>query len=225
MKKTILLIVMALLVTVTVDAQRSKKRGKKSDSKGYYALTVGPAFPLGDFAKADTSATSGWAKTGINISLAQIGIKFNQNFGIAGQLLAGANRFDVSSEGWNDKDSYWVYAGLMVGPLVSFPIADKMEVNFRPVVGYNMIATPELNDNDNGVLWESEQVGAMSFDLGASFCYNLSDNVALNLGLDYFSTKAEFKRTVFAGTILETSMDFTQQISTFSTSAGIMFRF
>jgi len=225
MKKTILLIVMALLITVTVDAQRGKKRGKKSDSKGYYAFTIGPAFALGDFAKTDTSETAGYAKTGINISLAQVGIKFHENFGITGQLLAGANRFDVSSLGMDDDDAYWVYAGLMVGPLVSLPVGDQFEVNIRPVVGYNMIATPELNDNDGDVLWESEQVGAMSFDLGASFCYNVTDNLAFNLGLDYFSTKAEFKRTVFAGTILETSMDFTQQISTFSTNVGIMFRF
>ncbi len=225
MKKTILLIVMALLVTVTVDAQRGKKRGKNSGSKGYYSFTIGPAFPLGDFAATDTTDKAGWAKTGINISLAQLGYKFTDNFGLSGQLMVGANRFDVSSQGWNDDDAYWVYAGLMVGPLVSIPVGDQLEINLKPVIGYSMVATPELNDNDNGVLWESEQVGAMSYDLGASVCYNLSDNFALSLGLDYYGSKVDFKRTVFAGTILETTVDFTQNISVFSTSAGIVLRF
>lgn len=225
MKKITLFVIAALLISVSVDAQRSKKRGKNSTPKGYYSLTIGPAFPLGDFAATDTTDKAGWAKTGINISLAQFGYKFTDNIGLGGQLMVGANRFDVSSEGWNDDDAYWVYAGFMVGPLFSFPVADMLEVNIRPVIGYSMVATPELNDNDGGVLWESEQVGAMSYDLGASVCYNLSQNFAVSLGLDYYSSKVDFKRTVFAGTILETTADFTQTISVFSTSAGVVFRF
>lgn len=217
MKKATLLIIMALLLAVTVDAQRSKKRGKKSDSNGYYAISVGPALPLGDFKSDDPlNIDAGFAITGINISLAQFGFKFHPNFGLAGQLMVGANRFDASSFGYTDKDSYWSYGGLMVGPLVSLPIGDQIEFNFRPVVGFMFVATPELNGNEGGVVFKSDQVFALGIDIGATFCYNLNDRTALTLGLDYFTTKPEYK--------IE-EIKFTQQISTFALSPGILFRF
>lgn len=217
MKKKIILIIITIVFTTTINAQHSKRRSGKSDMMNYYAFSIGPAFPLGDFKDNDPlSDKAGWAITGINISLAQIGIKLSPMFGITGQLMVGANRFDVSSSGISDNDAYWVYSGLMVGPLLSLPAGDNFEINVRPVIGYGMVASPELNSNSGGVVFESDQVAALCFDLGASFCYNLKDNFGLTLGLDYYSTKPDFSRG---------EISFTQQISTFSTSLGALIRF
>jgi hypothetical protein len=65
--------------------------------KGYFALTIGPSFPIGNYAKSDvTNSMLGLAKMGdvVNISYSCL---TGKNFGIAATLLGQINPLNIHS--------------------------------------------------------------------------------------------------------------------------------
>ena len=211
MKKLLLVIIVLFTVSQMSYAQRGRK---KEGYKGYYGVSIGPSFPMGDFkGTSDTKEGQGFAITGIHIAFANVGYKLAGPFGLAAQVFAGANRMDVKSIGFDDKDAYWAYGGVMVGPLGSFDFG-PMTVDVRPVVGLAYVATPELNSNSGGVLFKSDRNSAVSYDLAASLRYHFSEKGCIGLNLDYFSTKVDFKRD---------EVSYSQQISTLGVGLVLTF--
>ena len=163
--------------------------------KGYIGLSVGPSIPIGEFA----SRYSGLANTGIQINLVNFGYRFSENFGIAATWFGAANPVEINNIG------PWSYGGLMAGPLLSFPLSQKAEWDFRPMIGYSSTTAPDLG-------WGTEQASSLALNIGTVFRINVSNKVALLLSADYFSTKPEFENVYVE-----------QQIGTIAFGFGVAF--
>ena len=166
--------------------------------RGYIGLSIGPSIPVGEFA----DISNGVAKTGIQLNLVNFGYLFSENFGIAAKWFGAAN--PVDAEGIDP----WSYGGLMTGPLLSFQVADKVEWDFHPMIGYCVAMLPDL-----GTGYVSEYDGSFAYNIGAAFRFNVGNKVALLVGADYFSTKS-----VFQDNHIE------QKIGTLSFDFGVAFR-
>jgi len=175
----------------------TKELKNKSDKrKGYIGLSIGPSIPISDFG----DETAGSAKTGIQLNLVNFGYRFSENFGITATWFGAANPLAI------DAIDPWAYGGLMVGPLLSFPLSEKAEWDFRPMIGYSVTTLPGLG-------FGSEQASSFAFNIGTVFRINVGGKVALLLSADYFSTKPEFE--IF---------NFEQQIETISFGFGVAYR-
>src|SRR6218665_1263033 len=105
--------------------------------KGYIGMSVGPAFPVGDFAKA----SNGGADVGFNFCVLNFGYLFNEHFGIAGTFFGGEHGFEYRGD---DDYTPWSFGGVAVGPLISFPVTSRFEIDLRPMLGVCGTSTPDL---------------------------------------------------------------------------------
>ena len=164
--------------------------------KGYIGLTLGVSIPLGDFA----DKRIGVAKTGSQLNLVTFGYLFSDNVGIAGTWFGAANAVDA------DGFDPWSYGGIMVGPLLSFPFAEIIEWDFKPLLGYAITMIPDLGDG-------TEQAASIAFNLGTQLRIHVGEKFSLLLSGDYFSTNAVFK-----------DYGIKQDVSTFSIVFGAAYR-
>ena len=164
--------------------------------KGYLGGTLGISIPAGDFA----DKSNGLAETGMQLNLVNFGYLFGENIGITAIWFGATNPID--SKG----DDSWAYGGILVGPLVSFPLSEKVDWDFRPMIGYASTAVPFSGLNPKQVL-------SVAFNVGTLFRINVGKKVALLLNADYFSTKPEFK-----------DFGFSQKIGTVSLGFGVAYR-
>lgn len=176
-----------------------KIKGVKDDvtrRKGYVGLSIGPSIPIGEFA----DLSNGLAKTGVQLNLVNFGYRSSENFGIAATWFGAANPIVI------DGIDPWSYGGLMVGPLLSFPLSEKVEWDFRPLIGYSVTSVPDLG-------YGTEQASSFAFSLGTVFRINVGNSMSLLLNADYFSTKPRFEY-----------YNFDQQIGTISFGFGAAYR-
>jgi len=173
---------------------------QSSDRKGFIGITIGPSIPIGDFADNSlNNDNAGYAKTGLNINLINFGYKFGQNFGITGLWFGAAHSVDFSAV-----DAMWSYGGLMGGPMLSFPINEKLIFDLKGMIGF---VSAKL---DMYALGETSGIG-VGFDFGASFRYNFSEKWCLLINGDYLASTSKFDEG-------------DQKISTINLSLGIAFR-
>lgn len=174
---------------------------KKSDfnserRKGFIGLSIGTSIPVGDFA----DKSDGLAETGIQLNLINFGYLFSENFGISATWFGAANPLDA--DGYDP----WSYGGIMAGPLLSFPLSEKVEWDFRPMIGYSVTTLPDIG-------WGTEQASSFALNIGTVFRVNVGNKVSLLLSADYFSTKPEFE-----------DHGFEQSIGTISLGFGVAYR-
>lgn len=167
-----------------------------SKRKGYIGLSIGASIPVGDF--ADKSI--GLAKTGLQLNLVTFGYLFSDNFGIAATWFGAAN--PVDADGFDP----WSYGGLMGGPLLSFPIAEKVDWDLKPQVGYAVTTLPNLG-------YGTEQAASIAFGIGTQFRIHVGEKISLLLSGDYFSADSEFR-----------DYGIRQNVATFSIAFGAAFR-
>jgi len=193
MKRIILIIIVAFAFNFA-NAQ---------DSKGYIGVSIGAAFPGGDW------TTGGYkAETGLNLGLINAGYRFSKNFGVT--LNWGGSAF-------SDKDdSTLIYSigYFAVGPMVSFPLNDKIVLDIKPqyVFTSGIIDTGSLG---YGKLQLENSSGLM---LGSSVNFSLAKHWALSLNLDYLSTKFNAYNDGFI--YIDES-----KVSTVNTSLGVQYKF
>jgi len=184
---------------ITKEQFVGKRSGFDSNSekrKGFIGPSIGISIPIGDFA----SKSGGLAKTGVHLNLINLGNLFSKNLGVSVTWFGAANPIDI--EGIDP----WAYGGLMVGPLVSFPVDEKVEWNFRPMIGYSVTTFPDVGRG-------TDNASSFAFNIGTMLKINVGEKVSLLLSADYFSTKPEFKK-----------YGFEQRISTVSLAFGIAYR-
>lgn len=172
---------------------------KKTDSekrKGFIGLSLGASVPVGDFA----DMSDGLAETGLHLNLINFGYLFSENFGISATWFGAANPIDAF-----DIDP-WSYGGIMVGPLLSLPLTEKLELDFRPMIGYSVTTIPDVG-------YGIEQASSLALNIGAIFRRNVGEKISLLLSADYFSTQPEFE-----------GYGFEQSIGTITFGFGVAYR-
>lgn len=178
------------------NATQGKSVNTSDKRKGFIGLSVGASIPVGDFA----DKSNGGAKTGVQLNLVNFGYLFSDNFGISATWFGAANSIDI------DGIDPWSYGGLMAGPLLSFPISEKANWDFKPMIGYSVTTVPDLG-------YGTEQATSFAFSLGTQLRIHVGSKVSLLLSADYFSAKPEFK-----------DYGFEQKIGTLSIGVGVAYR-
>ncbi len=174
------------------------KKPTSDRRKGYIGLSLGASIPVGEFA----DITSGLAKTGLQINLVNFGYLFSENIGICGTWFGAAN-------GLNAKGYYydpWSYGGILVGPLLSFQVSEKVECDFKPMIGYSVTTLPDF-----GIGTESST--AFALNVGTLIRFNVAKRITLLFTADFFYTQPEF---IYFSVY--------QNIATISIGSGVAYR-
>lgn len=173
------------------DTNATKENGG-ARRRGYIGLSLGPSFPIGDFAKKENFA-SGTGLTGpettsigLQLNLINFGYLFSEHVGIAGSWF-GAAYSRTSNRSYELEP--WSCGSIMIGPLFSFPISEKAEWDFRPMLGRS-VCGGQREDGSNTTLLERNS--ALVFNIGTVFRIHTGKKVSLLLSADYFSTKLKF---------------------------------
>ncbi len=195
--KHLLILFTLLLISSSSNAQEARTKD------GFISITLGAAFPTGDFADNDLGNNdSGFAENGAAVNLINFGYLFSKNIGITAMLSGSAYPLDANF----GNDPIWGFGTFMVGPLFSFGTEDnKAEFDFKFMLGSSS-ATLDPDDGSE----ELEGSGG-AFSIGSGVRYNLSELIALTSNLDIISAKPEFD-------------NFEQSISTVNLTFGITFR-
>ena len=151
----------------------SNKNNESVRKKGFIGLELGANIPVGKFADENDGA----AKTGFQINLINFGYLFSDNIGITATWFGASNPIEGASN-----DYLWSHGGLLVGPLFSFPVSEKIEWDVKPMVG---LSWASITNTD------LELASSFAFNLGTQFRFNVSRLIDLTLGVDY--TTAKFK--------------------------------
>ncbi|MDD4636202.1 MAG: outer membrane beta-barrel protein [Bacteroidales bacterium] len=175
---------------------QSKTANNQNKRKGYIGLSMGPSMPLGDFA----DKSNGAAKTGMQLNLINYGYLYSKNVGIAAMWFGASHPIDLKGI------DPWSCGGVMVGPLFSFPVSEKVDWDIKPMLGYSVTSLPDLGSG-------TEDAASFAFNLGAQIRFHVSNNFSLLLSADYFSTKAKF-----------TDYRIEQKINTLSFGFGVAYR-
>ena len=142
--------------------------------------------------------------TGFNLGLINAGYRFTENFGLT--LNWGSSAF--SNKEFSEFKLGLGY--LAVGPMVSFPLNDKIGVDLKPQVAF----TAGVLDVDGEKLKTNSSTGLL---LGSSINFSLASHWGLAVNLDYLSTKFEEVDGI--------KFDSKDTYSTFNTSLGIQYKF
>ena len=94
----------------------------------------------------------------------------------------------------------------MAGPLLSYPISEKVDWDFIPLIGYSVTTVPDVGSG-------TEQATSFAFSLGTQVRIHVGNKVSFLLSADYLSTKPEFK-----------DYGFEQKIETLSFGLGFAYR-
>mgnify|MGYP006176693219 CR=1 FL=1 len=231
--KQLFLIISFILLTLA---------GFTQDRSGYIGISLGPSFPVGDYA-ATSGENAGYADRGFNMSLVSFCYKFGERFGVAASWYGIANPPDgealVEGVGFNDlyfsgqlETSLWSTSGMSAGLLVSFPYTN-FDLDIKTLIGFAGTRSPELKltilDGFSSViiLYEEQESNiGLSLSFGGAIRYYMSEKWALSLNLDYFTTSAKFPEyniLISDGTYQEKEA-FEQNISALSLTLGIGYR-
>jgi hypothetical protein len=215
-----------------------------SQDKGYFAVSLGPSFPTGDFGSKDVNNESaGLATTGaiFDLTFAQ---KFGKNLGMTLMLRGQANGVDAQplidelynqspQASWSADSETWGIGGFMGGLYGSFPMGENGKVTFdtRAMIGYINATSPEITVYGNYLgttFWvrtESADAGAFAYLFGAGFRFNLGKHFCILTNLDYLGATPEFYDVATTSSIgtYETNT-YQQKFGTVNVGVGIGWR-
>lgn len=212
-----------------------------SQDKGYFAVSLGPSFPTGDFGSKDVNnSAAGFATTGaiVDLTFAQ---KFGKTIGmtlmprgqanpIDGQPLVDELYAQYPTFGWRSDATNWGIGGFMGGLYGSFPLGASGKVSFesRAMVGYINATSPEITLTASSVIgsfWvqsKSASAGAFTYLLGAGFKFGVVNNLGFLLNLDYIGANPEFVDVVTITSLGGYTTDtYSQKFGTVNVGVGI----
>ena len=154
--------------------------GQETEPKGYLGFMLGPSFPYGSYA-ASGNFDDGYAQTGANVNLLTFGYRVWQHLGITASWSGMANPLDVFGT-----DGTIAVGNLMVGPMYSFRLSDKLELDLRAMLGYT---TEQLKMDYQ----ETATATGPSWAVGAMLHYNIASRWQLLLSLENYQTKLDIQ--------------------------------
>lgn len=183
------------------------------NEKGYVGVSVGPSFPLRDFADNNiNNINAGFAKTGVNIN-AFVVFKPLEKLGIVTQIRVQNNPVNIGQLNrqlraqYTDKGANgWRVDGFMLGILGSFFLPD-INITFGPkaIIGIVDTSTPSFYSNYSKV--SSLSVFSIAALIGAGLRYGINDKTSFLINTDFLYTKC-----------------YSQNISTYNLEFGIAFK-
>ncbi|HEX5001024.1 MAG TPA: hypothetical protein VFW78_00880 [Bacteroidia bacterium] len=232
--KPALLLSFILLFTFKVTAQEITPVDRKM--KGYIAIMVGPAFPLGDFGDNDyaNNEEAGMAKTGLSLTLIDFGYKFNSNFGVTASWFGGASPVDAQAiadalqrqygGGWRVESGACGYGGLFAGPLLSFAY-DHFDIDIKVTGGFASGIFPELKIYQTSTFLKQSSAtgGSWGFGAGGGIRYHLSEKVSFITRVDFMRMKPKADVTITNQYNTTTTESVEQQIQVLAVNVGIAF--
>jgi hypothetical protein len=87
--------------------------------------------------------------------------------------------------------STWKSWGVMIGPLISFPIGNRIKWETRPQIGYSKIY-PDLNHSDIDSLSSDDRSG-VAYGLTTGFRLNFGKRTCYMLNVEYLSATSSFE--------------------------------
>lgn len=154
--------------------------GQDMERKGYIGSMLGPSFPYGDFA-SNSNYYDGYAETGLNISLLTFGYKIWRNFGITASWFGIANPID-----YYGTEGMWGVGAIMLGPLYSIPIKEKLDLDFKGMFGYVLLTKQEDTI-------ETSNAFGTGFEFGMMLRYDFTKKWCLMANLEAFNTKLDIQ--------------------------------
>ena len=225
MKKIIGFLSIFFLTSLTVSAQENEVQ---KENKFFVAFTGGPSFPIGQFGDSkltETNDEAGFAKTGYNLNL-NFGYQATENFGLALSMMYARHQLDMDGIHQIDptiKADHWQYYGILIGPIVTAPISEKVKLDFKVLGGASNVNFP-LISVENLVSSKENWATAFTWQIGTNLRYNFSPNACFISNLDYTYTKP--KTTYLIGSNGDSIKEEVQQkmgIVNFTIGIGIRF--
>jgi hypothetical protein len=132
------------------------------EHKGFAGIEYGPSFPFGDFLnKSMNNGNTNIAQTGY-CSNFFIGYRLTKRFGLSFSEID--NTFSISNPG---STSYWELGGLVIEPLFTFPVENRLYFDLKPGIGY---ANAFLVEDDI----EKKNGNGIEINCNASLTFNFS---------------------------------------------------
>jgi opacity protein-like surface antigen len=236
MKNFLTLMVILLLNTFTSFSQ----------DKGYIALSLGPSFPLGEFASKDMdNESAGFAKPGAIFDLS-FGYKLGKNVGVTALLRGQSNKLDgnaISNEmskqlpddvSEQTKVGSWAIGAFLAGVYSSIPVAKQVTFETRLMMGVLSVKAPEILidlTGPGGTAWvkqKSASTTAFAYLAGIGIKYDAGKRVAVLANIDYLGAKPQFDNVEITTNLLDLqneTNDYTQDFGSINVSFGIGYRF
>jgi hypothetical protein len=246
MKKlfTIVLVLTSLRVVAQEDTLRPAKN--EITNRFYVALEAGANFPLADFGdRSLDNPKSGLALTGISTKL-RIGYSVLSHFSLVADAFWFYNPLDAKSllngitSNQNNPPQYkykvttnaWKVYGAMTGTAWKLDL-DDTDCELKGMLGIakGTYANARYSVTD-GVRTESIDENAdddisLALNFGITFHLKISNNMAASISGDYFVTQFDFNNVTdtYSDGFVENVGSYTQPVSVFQLSAGVVFRF
>lgn len=169
------------------------------NEKGYVGVSVGPSFPLRDFAdKNINNNNAGFAKTGVNIN-AFVVFKPLKELGIITLIRVQNNPIDFGELNrqlgtqFSDKGANgWRVDGFMLGALGSFGFIDVVVFEPKLMIGIMNTSTPSFKSNNTMYFSLSEY--SLAGIIGAGFRFRINDKTSFLINADLLNTKCRAQK-------------------------------
>jgi len=190
---------------ITQDDNPIKKyKAVTKERRGYIALTLGPAFPTGDFGSGDlNNPKAGLANTGFQLNLVNFGYRFSKHIGIAGLWNGVSHTIKYTDDG------IWSHGYMLGGLLITFP-SERIDFDIR-IMGGLMNATAKISSLN----FEASGIG-FGYDVGGAIRFHLGKVVSIIVTTDYAAGNPTLSSAVVQG--------FEQNITTLNITGGVAFR-
>ncbi len=189
-------IVLVLLIVFTCMCTT----GQDSGRKGYIGMMIGPSYPYSNFANKG-NFYHGYAETGLNISLLNFGYKIWRNFGVTAGWFGIANPVDYFGT-----QGMWGVGAIMAGPLISFPLNEKFDLDLKGMLGYTLLTRNFENSS------EAASAVGPGYEAGIMLRYSIARKWCLLMNLETFNT------------LLDIQPDQDPKVSIINLSFGIAYR-
>lgn len=208
-------------------------------SSGYVAFNLGGSFPLEDFGNDNIRKIgSGFAKTGFNADILNIGYPLAGNF--MGYLKLNYSSYKVDedelekinarlgSETRVSTEKPWSFRGMFVGLGYAIPISNDNFLDVIAMVGTSRLSSPEINTRDihSNIIQvqEPDSDTDIAFSLGLQFRSYITEKVFLSAGLEYIQGKYELATDINVDGQLLGYAEWEQKYSAQNLKLGIGYR-
>ena len=228
--KKLLIIVLGLLISGTIQAQENKVMSEK---RSFIALHGGVAIPVGDFASQNiNNQYAAFAKTGFNIGL-NYGLMITKPIGITAGVFY--NSFQASKmKYWFDHGlggesmdltlDHWKFYGIAAGPMLSFELTPAIQTDLRVMGGIANANAPKVSYLGQ-VISEGDWSTAAIINGGLDVRILTGKNLFVFANTDYNYLKPQFHYNYTDEFGQPATENFEQKISTIGITAGVGIKF